>query len=384
MMGAMSSCGGADISELRAPFPWFGGKSAVASEVWKRFGDVGNYIEPFVGSAACLLSRPMPRGFETINDFDGLLTNAWRALQADSYAVAEHADWPVSECDLHARHAWLVGQRESITARLMGDPSFYDAKAAGWWLWGISSWIGSGWCSGEGPWIVVDGELVDSRQLPHLSEGKGINRKLPHLSGDQGSEPQTPAPGQLPALTANAVQGINRQLPMLGGDSGASGNGINRAAIKRAGLLRYFSDLSNRLRDVRIACGDFERVLGPSITMAIGTTAVFLDPPYDTNAADCHDAYSVDTSGVAERARRWAVANGGNPAFRIALCGYMGEHDVEMVAAGWDAYQWKAKGGYGNQGSGRGRENAKREVVWFSPHCMAKAQASLFDTMVAA
>jgi hypothetical protein len=366
------------MGDLRAPFPWFGGKSSVASEVWQRFGKVGNFVEPFFGSGACLLARPSRQGFETVNDFDGLLTNAWRALQADPESVADHADYPVSECDLHARHAWLVGQRESITARLMGDAAFYDTKAAGWWLWGISSWIGSGWCSGQGPWIVVDGELVDSRQLPHLSEGKGINRKLPHLSGDQGIEPQAAAPEQLPALTANAVQGINRQLPALRGDCGAAGQGINKASVRRAGLVQYFGDLALRLRDVRIACGDFERVLGPSITTAIGTTAVFLDPPYDTSAADCHDAYSVDTNGVGERARRWAVDNGGNPAFRIALCGYMGEHDGEMIAAGWSAYQWKAKGGYGNQGQGRGRENAKREVIWFSPHCSKAAQSSLF------
>ena len=37
---------------LRAPFPWFGGKRRVAPEVWERFGDVPNYVEPFFGSGA--------------------------------------------------------------------------------------------------------------------------------------------------------------------------------------------------------------------------------------------------------------------------------------------------------------------------------------------
>lgn len=32
----------------KAPFPWFGGKSKVAAEVWRRFGDVTNYVEPFL------------------------------------------------------------------------------------------------------------------------------------------------------------------------------------------------------------------------------------------------------------------------------------------------------------------------------------------------
>ena len=36
--------------DLRAPFPWFGGKASVAHLVWERFGaDVANYVEPFAG-----------------------------------------------------------------------------------------------------------------------------------------------------------------------------------------------------------------------------------------------------------------------------------------------------------------------------------------------
>ena len=42
---------------LKAPFPWFGGKSRVADIVWDRFGKVDNYVEPFFGSGAVLLAR---------------------------------------------------------------------------------------------------------------------------------------------------------------------------------------------------------------------------------------------------------------------------------------------------------------------------------------
>ena len=187
---------------LRAPFPWFGGKRRAAALVWGALGDVRNYVEPFAGSAAVLLARPIPedagRLLETINDADGLLANFWRALRADPEAVAHHADWPVNENDLHARHAWLVGRRENLTARLEGDPDWYDAKAAGWWVWGCCAWIGSGWCTGRGPWGIAEDEghkvlarlggagLGVKRQLPHLSNaGQGINRNLPHL-GDAG------------------------------------------------------------------------------------------------------------------------------------------------------------------------------------------------------
>jgi hypothetical protein len=31
---------------LVAPFPYFGGKRTIADEVWKRLGDVKNYVEP--------------------------------------------------------------------------------------------------------------------------------------------------------------------------------------------------------------------------------------------------------------------------------------------------------------------------------------------------
>lgn len=47
---------------LKAPFPWFGGKSTVADLVWQRFGDVPNYVEPFFGSGAVLSLLPQDRG----------------------------------------------------------------------------------------------------------------------------------------------------------------------------------------------------------------------------------------------------------------------------------------------------------------------------------
>lgn len=42
---------------LKAPFPYFGGKSKVAPLIWERFGVVSNYVEPFFGSGAVLLAR---------------------------------------------------------------------------------------------------------------------------------------------------------------------------------------------------------------------------------------------------------------------------------------------------------------------------------------
>jgi hypothetical protein len=50
-----------------------------------------------------------------------------------------------------------------------------------------------------------------------------------------------------------------------------------------------------------------------------------------------------------------------------------GEH---QMPDNWRRVAWKAKGGYGSQGEGRGRDNASRERLWFSPHCLS---ASLFE-----
>ena len=67
---------------ISAPFPWFGGKSRVAPYVWRAFGDVPNYVEPFFGSGAVLLGRPSAPGTETVNDKDGFVANFFRSARA--------------------------------------------------------------------------------------------------------------------------------------------------------------------------------------------------------------------------------------------------------------------------------------------------------------
>ena len=180
-----------------APFPWFGGKSRAAPLIWSAIGaDVPNYVEPFAGSLAALLARPNKRiGTETVNDADGFLANFWRALAADSDAVAAAADWPVSEVDLSARHMWLVARREALTGRLQVDPDYYDVKIAGWWVWGICSWIGSGWCSGEGPWSEEEGRWVDRRSAtPDAASTASSPTSAPPAWASTASSPTSAPP----------------------------------------------------------------------------------------------------------------------------------------------------------------------------------------------
>ena len=297
---------------LRAPFPWYGGKFRAASLIWERFGDVANYVEPFAGSLAVLLARPTEPKIETVNDLDCHVANFWRAVQSDPDAVAKWCDCPVNEADLHARHLWLVQGLPAHRERMMTEPEYFDAKIAGWWVWGICQWIGSGWCAERKPPI----------QLPHVgNSGRGVHRKLPHV-----------------------------------GDAG------------RGGL---FEELTDRLRRVRVCCGDWSRVTGDSVTWRNGLTGVLLDPPYQDGDME----YVAGHGNVSQEAARWAVENGDNPLLRVALCGYEGEHDMP---ASWECVAWKAKGGYGGQSKQHDNPNAKRERIWFSPHCIGATQRSLF------
>jgi len=332
-----------NTADYKPPFPWFGGKSRAAQLVWERFGDVPNYVEPFFGSGAVLFKRPHPPKLETVNDLDGFISNFWRAVQADSEAVAHHADWPVNECDLHARHIYLLNSRDELTDRLMGDPDYYDAKLAGWWVWGISTWIGSGWCSGDGPWQSEDGKIVN------MKGGVGVSRQIPHLG--------------------NAGQGVHglgvsRKRPHLGD----AGRGVNRPG--GVSLGDYLAALQSRLRGVRVVCGDWSRVMGPTVTFKHGITGVLLDPPYDCNR---DTLYAKDSFSTSHDARAWAIKNGDNSLLRIALCGYDGEHDMPP---GWTKVAWTGPKGY------QGKGNTKRfnERIWFSPHCLKGEQGGLWAT----
>lgn len=317
---------------LAAPFPYFGGKSGAVAEVWAAFGAVQNYVEPFAGSAAMLLGAPAGKRIETINDADGFVANFWRAIAIDPDTVAHHADWPCNEADLFARHSWLMRQRDTLVERLYGDPEYHDAKIAGWWCWGACNWIGSGWCSGTGPWIHDGERLVDNRKLPHLGDaGQGINRQLPHLG--------------------NAGQG------------------------RREFILGWFADLHQRLRDVRVTCGDWARVVRDSVTTRHGVTGLFLDPPYTKGAMD----YAAGGVGgaLADEVRAWCLANGADVQLRIVLCGHAGEHDA-LLAHGWSARSWHARKGYALTEEAMG--NTASETIWCSPHCVSQVvrQSDLF------
>jgi hypothetical protein len=245
---------------LKTPWPYFGGKSRVADIVWARLGDVDNFIEPFCGSAAVLLRRPHPSRIETINDADCMVANFWRATQHNPERVAEFADGPVNEADLHARHKWLVLSDEAKTfrKRMRSEPDYYDPKFAGWWCWGLCCWIGGGWCTTN----AAGDDAFSPNTTPALagSDGAGLGvvrapageRRCKLTGGSPGSgalgtgvhsngPDAALSPGRKPRIDGGANQaghGIHAkgeltiQLPYIAGLHGDTGRGLHNDGIR--------------------------------------------------------------------------------------------------------------------------------------------------------
>jgi DNA adenine methylase len=317
-----------EIARLKAPFPYFGGKSVVAADVWAALGQPAHYIEPFFGSGAVLLNRPdwTPDMTETINDKDGQVANVWRALQAAPDEVAKVCDWPVNHADLIARKAVLNKRNSELLESLCRDDKFYDVELAGYWIWAASCWIGSGLIS-------------PSQKIPLICNGGvGVHAK--------GQKPHT----------SNGGKGVTDPY--------------------NTNLYEWFRSLSERLRYVRVVCGDWARVCGGNWQDKIGVCGMFFDPPYSAPERDAN-LYAEESMTVAKDVNAWVLNRGANPKYRIVLAGYQGEHD-NLADADWTSKTWSAQGGYGNRG---GKGNRHLEILWFSPHCLAvsNSQGDLFE-----
>jgi len=190
---------------LKAPFPYFGGKSKIAHVVWDALGQPKHYIEPFFGSGAVLLARPgydAGSHVETVNDKDGHIANVWRAIQYSPDEVAKYCDWPVNHADLCARRKTLIANEEWLLSSLIADPEWHDPKLAGYWIWAASCWIGSGLTTPNA-----------RPNLPLYNGGKGINAsgQRPDLGKDYQGKGVN-ASGKRPQLTVFAEKGVNARL----------------------------------------------------------------------------------------------------------------------------------------------------------------------------
>lgn len=285
-----------------APFPYFGGKRSVTAEVWARFGSPLQYIEPFCGSAAMLLAAPSIASLEVIGDQNFYVANFWRCIKFQPEETYQWQDYPVSHVDLDARHRWLTEpQRTAELVANLADAEWPgDPQIAGWWVWGQSAWIGSGWC--------------EQSQIPHVADaGQGVQSKIPHI--------------------------------------GNAGRGVRD----------WFQYLADRLERVRVIHGDWTRCLNHHYGGK--DTAIFFDPPY----RGYESLYHKDASKtlIADDVAQWCREH---ESIRIALCGHVGDYELE----GWDVFRWsRGRLTYG------GSETTADEAIWFSPPCQ-QAQQGLF------
>lgn len=261
---------------LKAPWPYFGGKSKAADLIWSRLGQLNHYIEPFCGSAAVLLASPTISKLEVIGDLNYYVANFWRSVKHQPDTVIEHIVHPVIHVDLYARHCWLTdpSRIKNLRERLLDAEWPGDAKIAGWWAWGMCAWIGSGWCS----------------KTP-IMKSVGLD-----------------SPGQIPFLSRSG-QGIQ-----------AAHGSVDVVENARQWILT----LSKRLERVKVINALWERCLNMSYFKG-KKTGIFFDPIYKSYEA----VYGVEKS-VAGDVEEWCRERTDSD-LRMVLCG----HEGDYILPGW-------------------------------------------------
>lgn len=183
---------------------------------------------------------------------------------------------------------------------------------------------------------------------------------------------------QLEQSDEPAVKTISRKRPKLG----HQGSGVHAPRLRREKgptvdgeadhqlIRKWFRQLMDRLRNVRVLCGDWSRVLGPSSTyknLAVrdGFVGVFLDPPYSDDVR-VKNLYAKDAGSVAIDVRAWCAENGSNPKMKIVLSGYAGEGHEDLVKKhGWTEKSWRRSGFFQ-----KGYSSQHNERIWCSPNCV--------------
>ena len=399
---------------LTAPFPYHGGKRRLAAAIWERLGNPTVYAEPFYGSGACLLARPGGAGPREIAcDRNGGLINFWRAVEwGDIDELCYWLTWPTFHHDLSARHIWLRQWLTDHRDQLAAEPEFFDTRAAGWWVWGMSLWIGGQWCDVDDnrrPSVTAGGgkgvsaQSITSDKRPHTSikiGGRGVSAQrtqlLPapqrphvkHRSGGQGvsaQRTQLPPTPQMPHIgNKGGGQGVSAQRVQLPPSSkrphiknNSAGQGVSaQTSYTRPELTKWFRALQDRMRGVVLLNLDWTSALTPTLLQQTpsspkATVGVFLDPPYVTKGRHAN-LYSSDRDGtsdhVAAASYRWAIEHGHR--YRIAYAMKEGDFPVPEE---WGSHTASFPGI-------RKPENRKKmDQIIFSPACKQPSQQGKFD-----
>lgn len=250
-----------DRKYLSAPFPYFGGKSTVADMVWEALGKIGHYIEPFFGSGAVLLNRPDYEPFKDTESINDKDGFIANVWRALQFNPDEVAKW----CDWPVNHADLSAHKMRLIReeKYLIDNLIKDEKWFDAELAGYWIWAASCW---------IGSGLTGLGQRPHISDG---------------------------------------------------GNGVQEPY--NTNIYKWFRVLSERLRYVRVVCGDWTRVCGGNWQTKIGICGMFFDPPYSDVSRD-NKIYHQESMTVAIDVNKWCLKRGENHDYRIVLAGYFDEH----------------------------------------------------------
>ena len=335
-----------------------------------------------------LLASPK-RNREIACDKDGMVVNAWRGIQNDPDAVAFYADYPTYHDDLTARRYWLADWRDHNREQLTRDPLYYDAQAAGWWIYCVSSWIGGAGQmlersaekrpfsnhTGGGQGVQVQrspaGLAFDKRPLVKIT-GTGVQASRRDLARDR-----VPRYRQHSSGTGVQVQRrdmtAGESIPKVGIAAGGTGVQAQRREISSDGigtgkrLSDWMYALADRLAAVVILNRDWSSAVTPTLLQHTPTApkppvGVFLDPPYleDSRSVDLYEG-DGRAENPAEAAYRWALEHG--DVYRIAYACHEGDFEVPD---GWEAITRTFSGIKDAERLASGKD----DLVMFSPACV--------------
>ena len=164
----------------------------------------------------------------------------------------------------------------------------------------------------------------------------------------------------------NAGAGVHK----LGTRPHISNTGVDVQGVYSANIYTWFRELSERLRYVKVVCGDWTRVCGGNWQDNMGIVGMFFDPPYGVEDRD-KSVYHHDSTTVAADVMTWVRERGEIKKYRIVLAGY--EEYQSLLSEGWTSHKWKAGSGYSSLGNNpQGKSNRMRETLYFSPHCLTQ------------
>lgn len=319
--------------KIKAPFCYFGGKSAVADLVWELIGnDVKRYFEPFAGSLAVLLARkrkPNALYNEIVNDLDCLLINVWRALKNASAEVALLCCDPSSQLLYWQRICYIVKNKDSLLEKMLKDDEYYDVKLAAYWIYCKSSEIGA-----------MEIDKIDVEEV-YKSIDNGITK------------------GRIQLLRGNGIHSKCTQL--------YNPYSVTRCKLERLSL--WFSQIENILENVKITCMDWKRLFNEGThwqdDCGKSNIGIFFDPPYSDTSRK-KSLYRIDSYDTAKEVNEFCIKNAYRETYKIVVAGYEGEHN-NLEDYGYVKYSWKSNGGYRNISGNN--DNKFKERLWASSSC---------------